>query len=582
MGKPVYLGKLRLKWCDTCNVPLIGDKCSKCGSTGRKVSITPPGEVRIGYEGDLEVLNNALRRDFGCEINRNVVLFNRVPHRDRMDEVIIAGRVICTLRYDVQDRTYRVSLRMPGAYLLGKCAKKNVVVADDGAINPVLSGKNLMVPGVVSATDGISKGDEVIVKDKSGRVFAVGIAKMSTEEMREFTRGVAVKIRYAEYGDFDSGQDSYISDVIDANIEHLKHIESEAVNFIKSTHEKYALPLAVSFSGGKDSLATLLLAMESGEDFRVFFLDTGIELQETVDYVEYVGKKYGIDVDIISAGNAFWDSLDVFGPPARDYRWCCKVTKLGPTTRYILEKYPEGLLTLIGQRRYESEDRMKKGRIWKNEWVPNQLSASPIQNWTSLEVWLYILWKNAPFNVWYRRGLTRIGCYLCPSSDIADLEIVARYYDGVERWFSYLKRFASEHDIPEEWAENAWRWRHPPKWAGGRSVHREFPRVEFGEGTWAELNVRGEYDFKRAINLLSALPPGTWKVENEHVFVREQFKQEAKSLVVRAIGCVGCGVCLGRCPVNALLLDEENKVVINEDKCVHCLDCLGPCPAENF
>ncbi len=582
MGKPVYLGRIKFSWCDECNVPLAGDRCSRCGSAGRRVKITPPGEVKIGFEGDIGILNDALERQFGCRLDRDIILFNRVPHRDRMDEVIVDGEVIGSLRYDPESGRFVFVLRMMGAYLLGDCASRGFVIADDGAVNPVLSGKNLMVPGVLDASEGIERGDEVMVKDRQGRVFAVGIAKMSTEEMRSLSRGVAVKIRHSGYGEFPKRRRSGLDEVIEANREHLERIEKEAIDFIRKVHGENDLAMAVSFSGGKDSLATLLLALESGLDFRTFFLDTGIELPETLEYVREVGKKYGLEIDWIEAGDAFWKSLEIFGPPARDYRWCCKVTKLGPTTRYILENYPQGLLTLVGQRRYESEGRMKKGRVWKNEWVPNQLSASPIQNWSSLEVWLYILWKGAPVNPWYRRGLTRIGCYLCPSSDLADFEIERRYFRGIDEWQNYLRDFARGRGIDESWADSAWRWRHPPRWAGQWKVRREYPEITFEGGEWKRVIVDTE-DHERIRNMLFALPEGSWRIApSGQIEVREDFQGEALSLIKRAVGCVGCGVCLARCPTDALYLDGENRIRIREEACIHCLDCLGRCPAEDF
>ncbi len=580
MGKPVYLGRIKLKWCPECNVPLAGKKCSLCGSEGVDVKITPPGEVKVGFKGDIDILNSAVERQFGCRIDRNIILFNRVPHRDRMEEVIISGKVIGSLRFDPDSRKHKLVLRLEGAYYLNKCARKGWVVADEGAVKPILSGKNLMVPGVKEVSEGLEKGDDVIIRDPDGRPFAVGIAKMNSQEMKNSKRGIAVKIRYSGYGNFEVGKDPPVEDMVKANIEHLRIIEREAVEFIKRTWKEHNLPMGVSFSGGKDSMATLLLAIESGVEFKTFFLNTGIELPETVEHVKEVEKKYGISIDRISADDAFWKALPVFGPPGRDYRWCCKVCKLGPTTRYILEHYPSGLLTLVGQRRYESEERMKKGRVWKNEWVPNQLSASPIQNWSSLEVWLYLLWKNAPINIWYKRGLTRIGCYLCPSSDLADFEVIKMHSNILEKWEDYLRNFANEHNIPEEWADSAWRWKRPPKWAGKWQVERRAPEVRFtGEG-WKTLHVESD-EIERIKNMLYALPEGSWR-DGENIEVVEDYIKPARSLVIRAVRCVGCGVCVGRCPTNALYIDEENKIRIREDLCIHCLDCLGTCPAENF
>lgn len=42
--------------------------------------------------------------------------------------------------------------------------------------------------------------------------------------------------------------------------------------------------------------------------------------------------------------------------------------------------------------------------------------------------------------------------------------------------------------------------------------------------------------------------------------------------------CVGCGACVGTCPMGALDLDEEGLSVCNEDVCVDCGACVEACP----
>lgn len=42
--------------------------------------------------------------------------------------------------------------------------------------------------------------------------------------------------------------------------------------------------------------------------------------------------------------------------------------------------------------------------------------------------------------------------------------------------------------------------------------------------------------------------------------------------------CVGCGACVGACPVNAISFDDNQKAVIDQDICIHCGSCAGACP----
>ncbi len=53
-----------------------------------------------------------------------------------------------------------------------------------------------------------------------------------------------------------------------------------------------------------------------------------------------------------------------------------------------------------------------------------------------------------------------------------------------------------------------------------------------------------------------------------------------EELVIRAMFCVGCGVCVGRCKNGALTVDK--KIMIDPARCAHCSECLGPCPVLRF
>jgi len=43
--------------------------------------------------------------------------------------------------------------------------------------------------------------------------------------------------------------------------------------------------------------------------------------------------------------------------------------------------------------------------------------------------------------------------------------------------------------------------------------------------------------------------------------------------------CTGCNICIERCPVDAISMENE-KAKINMQECIHCGICHGVCPSE--
>ncbi len=42
--------------------------------------------------------------------------------------------------------------------------------------------------------------------------------------------------------------------------------------------------------------------------------------------------------------------------------------------------------------------------------------------------------------------------------------------------------------------------------------------------------------------------------------------------------CIGCGACVGACPVAAISASEDGKMVIDKEKCISCGTCYAVCP----
>jgi phosphoadenosine phosphosulfate reductase len=80
-----------------------------------------------------------------------------------------------------------------------------------------------------------------------------------------------------------------------------------------------------------------------------------------------------------------------------------------------------------------------------------------------MHVWLYIFREKGPYNVLYEQGLDRIGCFMCPSSDIAVLEEIGNKHPALmQSWSNHLEEWRKAHDLPPEWVtESRWRKKDP-------------------------------------------------------------------------------------------------------------------------
>ncbi len=241
---------------------------------------------------------------------------------------------------------------------------------------------------------------------------------------------------------------------------------------------------------------------------------------------------------------------------------------------------------IIGQRSYESKIRASKGEIWENSWVPNQIGISPIQNWNSLMIWIYIFEHGLEYNPWYDQGLWRTGCFLCPSQDLGDLAIVKENYDKYSDWEKFLKNYALQNNLPEIWViYGLWRWNELPDNLKNRFNFNGFKRTSLEvsknlENDYYEVKGNKNLDVVRLKNMMNILPKNFYKIENK-LLIHKNFIEQGIQVIYESQECVGCGICTGRCEVNALYLNI-GKVWVNEEKCIHCTKCLGPCPAYNF
>ena len=452
-----YLGKILLRWCDHCHTPVLAEQCN-CGAATRAVPVTPPGDARPAFPADIVLINTIFSDYFGTLLvpDGHLVLLNKVPDKDRMDEIVIGGGIVGSIRYIPSERRWEPIPR-PEACLLATPTKRFVVVDDSAAPFIRDEGMSVLRPGMVSIDDAVRAGDEVFVMTESGTCIGVGRAKVDAATARAMERGSIVRTRKNIVSQIVPGEATW-QDAVTANSAVITRAETAAMNFVEEVAAANPLPPTISYSGGKDSLATLLVVTKALGMVPLLFADTGFEFPETYANIDAVQEKYGLTVIRTNGNTKFWETFSREGPPAVNARWCCSVCKLLPVAALIRSQWGE-CLSFIGQRKYESHSRAQSKRVWRNPKVSNQLSAAPIQNWTALHVWLYLFREQAPYNRLYEQRLDRIGCFMCPSSDMALIHMIEKDYPLLWKgWQDRLVRWQETNELPAEWV-HAGTWR---------------------------------------------------------------------------------------------------------------------------
>jgi phosphoadenosine phosphosulfate reductase len=613
-------------WCDSCNVPLISDNCGTCGSTGRQVRLSPPGDVRFCSPYERAIIRGLFQQNYGCDLlGERLVLLNKIPGDDKSDEVIVDGRTVGVCYYDLADGAYKLDLRLAGAKLIMSMTKMKTVTVDVPRTMH-LSGKGIKGNMVVDASADIKKDDVVLIKvNESFNGF--GVAKADAAGLKDPAINT-IKIRKIAGGQVSlNAKFSNMGDAINANRQALLKLEKSAINAIKgiSGHGRNkGLPVTVSFSGGKDSLAVLNLARKAVKKPEAFYIDTGLEFPETKAFVERFAAENKIPITIERAGKAFDENFPAFGPPAKDFRWCCKVCKLGPVTN-LLSRYKEGVITIDGKRRYESFQRGGIDTVERNPFVPGQTSVYPIKDWRAIEVWLYIYMEKLPYNELYDEGFERIGCWLCPAALQAEyVRMKELHPDLFGEWEKRLLDWASGSGLTPDYVRYGfWRWKtHPnkmlniarekhiplkPSHKGGMGldiIRGISPCTTGGYSVEGVLRLPNRAQSERLLEMLKTIgtplysedldvilvraPGGTAKIfAGGQIYASADDKEQAGRLfentvkqVLRASLCAKCRICIKACPKRAIRL--EGHIKIDGKRCDMCGRCTKGCVVARY
>jgi DNA sulfur modification protein DndC len=200
---------------------------------------------------------------------------------------------------------------------------------------------------------------------------------------------------------------------------------------ISNLYRADSIPWVVGYSGGKDSTATLQLvwmalaklpAAERTKPIYVISTDTLVEnpivaawvarsLDRMSEYAHTAGLPLTSHRLTPDPNNTFWVNLIGRGYPAPrpKFRWCTERLKIKPSNQFISEvvkKNGEAILVL-GMRKAESVARTRvmqrlegqrvRELLSPNKNLPNSFVYTPVENWSSDDVWMFLMQVKNPW-----------------------------------------------------------------------------------------------------------------------------------------------------------------------------------------
>jgi predicted RNA-binding protein (TIGR00451 family) len=116
------------------------------------------------------------------------------PATGRIRYVNLNGERIATLR--PTDSFFSLSVKAAKKLANSKPDAQCFITVRQDIAKFVADGGDVFAAHIVKVDEEVHAKDEVIVKDEQGNVLAVGRAFLSSQEMRAFKTGVAVKVRH--------------------------------------------------------------------------------------------------------------------------------------------------------------------------------------------------------------------------------------------------------------------------------------------------------------------------------------------------------------------------------------------------
>ncbi len=177
---------------------------------------------------------------------------------------------------------------------------------------------------------------------------------------------------------------------------------ASAVTVIKWAVDRFHPHLCLTASMTDAVLIDLATSVEPS--IEVVFIDTGFHFPDTIDTMNEVRRRYGLNLRILTS------------PPCQVPLWqsdpdrCCKESKVSQLDRALTGK----AAWMSGLRRAESPTRRGTPIVARDK--RGLVKINPLANWDDHDVETYIADHEVPVNPLLKRGYPSIGCWPCTSA----------------------------------------------------------------------------------------------------------------------------------------------------------------------
>jgi len=168
--------------------------------------------------------------------------------------------------------------------------------------------------------------------------------------------------------------------------------------------------VAMASAFGAEGLVLIDIATRVNPAMNIFIGDTEFLFPETYDLIDRVERHYGIKVEKIYSALTPEEQERTHGPAlwTHDPDKCCSIRKVEPLRRKLSEL--RAWITSI--RRDQTSFRSGARKVeWDEKF--QLVKINPLADWTSKQVWNYIVRHKVPYNVLHDRDYPSIGCTHC-------------------------------------------------------------------------------------------------------------------------------------------------------------------------